>query len=143
MNQDTMQEKSYEESLAADIFKMIFSARESGLDLTQGFQNSAFSTSNLAVGYLFMPGEELRKVPVMPADVKARLKESNVLATIDVEGKKAGINLICSLKMGFGAVTSEKDILDGLDEAGVRAYREHLTRLFKDDLVQAGKGGEG
>ena len=137
-----MQEKSYEESLAADITRMIFSARESGLDLSQGFQNSAFSTSELAVGYLFMPGEELRRVPAMPSDVKRRLKKANVLATIDVKGRKAGINLICALDTGFDGVTEEREILEALDEAGVSAYREHLTRLFKEDLAQAGKGGK-
>lgn len=136
-----MQEKSYEESLAADITRMILAAGESGLDLSQGFQNSAFSTSELAVGYLFMSGEELRKVPAMPSDVKQKLKKSNVLATIDVKGKKAGINLICALDMGFDGVQGEQEVLEGLDEAGVSAYREHLTRLFREDLVRAGKGG--
>jgi hypothetical protein len=142
MSQEEMQEKSYEESLAADIFRMIGSARESGLDLAQGFQNNAFSSPNLAVGYLFMPREPLLQVPGMPAAVKRKLKRANILATIDVQGKKAGINLICALDRGFEEVTGEKDILDGLDPAGVKDYREHLTRLFRDDLVQAGQKAE-
>jgi hypothetical protein len=139
MSSNEVQEKSHEESLAADIFKMISTAGESGLDLSQGFQNNAFSTPNLAVGYLFMPRESLLHVPGMPDSVKRRLKKSNILATIDIEGKKAGINLICALDKGFADVAGEEDILGGLDEAGVQDYREHLTRLFKDDLIQAGQ----
>lgn len=130
------QDKTYEQSIASDIFNMITSAKASGLNMDGGFQNEPLSTPKMAIRYLFYGKQALAALP-MPEDVKKRLKTANVLGMIEVNGKPAGIHLICALAKGFGEVETEAEVLDALQQKGLDAFAAQLKTAMTEEFKQA------
>ncbi|WP_027179584.1 hypothetical protein [Maridesulfovibrio bastinii] len=129
-------DKSYAESIASDIMNMLESAREQGLDMQSGFQNDAFTSPDFKFGYIFYPREVLLGVPNLPQSIRKKLKKSNIMATVDVEGKKIGIHLICSLPIEFAEIKSAEDILSGINNKGLMDYKEQVASILAEDLNQ-------
>ena len=129
-------EKTNEQSMAGDIFNMIVSAGESGLDLSQGFQNEPMSTPRLTLRYLFYAQKALAAVP-MPPDIKRRLGEANVLGMIEMNGKTLGIHLICALPMPSAKVKDEAEVLAAIDARGLESYSQQLRQAMTDEFGQA------
>jgi len=128
------EEKSYADSLASDIFHMVESARESGLDVDGGFQNDPFSTPDVAIKYLFYPKKDLMQLP-MPAGVKKRIGAANVLAQVSKHEKIAGIHLIYSSPKPFSKLKSIKEAEAAMDQKGVQEYADHVAQVLREDLV--------
>ncbi|NJB68028.1 hypothetical protein GGQ74_001701 [Desulfobaculum xiamenense] len=135
-------EKSYEESLASDIFNMIQSAKESGLDVDDGFQNEPFATSELAIRYLFYPKRHLMQVPGMPDAQRRKLKTSNILAQVVVAKKLVGIHIIWSSTKAFADIATEAEVLAGIDTKALAAYKEHVAQALRDDFAKAAAAAE-
>lgn len=136
------EEKSYVESIASDIFNMVQSAKESGLDVDDGFQNEPFASSALAIRYLFYPKKQLLQVPGMPDQLRRKFKAANVLAQLEVGGKIVGIHLIWASAKKFAELTSEEESLTCTDEKGVDAYKTQVTKVLRDDLAKATAAAE-
>lgn len=133
---------AYAEAIAGDIFNMIAAARESGLDLARGFQNEAMSTSRLTLRYLFYPRRALASVPI-PAQVRRRLKRSNVLGMIEMNGKPLGIHLLCALGAPFDEVGDREDVLAAIDPQGLAAYADQLRESMTEELRMAERDAAG
>lgn len=129
-------EKTHAQAIAGDIFNMIVSARESGLDLSQGFQNEPLSTKRLTLRYLFYTKKALASVP-MPPETKRRLAHSNVLAMIELNGKPLGIHLICALPKPFAKVEAEDEVVAAIHPKGLDAYSEQLRQAMTEEFHQA------
>lgn len=129
-------DKSYAESIASDIMNMLDSAKSQGLNMQTGFQNDAFTSPDFAFGYLFYPREILLEIPNLPQHIKKSLKKSNIMATVDVGGKKTGIHLICSLPVGFAEIKSVEDIVSGINNKGLMEYKEQVAKVLEKDLNQ-------
>ncbi|MFK4764151.1 hypothetical protein ACI3L3_05145 [Desulfobaculum sp. SPO524] len=134
--------KSYEESIASDIFNMIQSAKESGLDVDDGFQNEPFSTSAITVRYLFYPKQHLLQIPGMPQSLRSKIQTANILAQVEVDKKIAGIHLIWASPKRFADITSEQDALACIDSKGLTAYKDHVAQALRDDLAKATAAAE-
>ncbi|BBD09365.1 hypothetical protein [Desulfovibrio ferrophilus] len=130
------QDKSYEESIGSDIFNMITSAKQSGLDLDNGFQNEPLSTPKMTIRYLFYGKKALTALP-MPNDVKKQLRTANVLGMIEVNGKPVGIHLICVFAKPFGDVASEQESIAALQPKGLTAFATQLKQVMADEFKQA------
>ena len=49
-----MTEKNYAQSIAGDLFHMIESAREQGVNVDAGFRNQAMSSPSMTLTYMFL-----------------------------------------------------------------------------------------
>lgn len=128
-------DQSYAESIASDIMKMLETTKASGLDMNSGFQNDAFKSEHFLFGYIFYPRESLLNVPNLPQSVRKKIKKSNILGTVDVDGKKIGIHLVCSLPIGFDEITSEDQIMAGINEKELMEFKEQIAKILHKDLV--------
>jgi len=129
-----MDDSSYVESLASDIHNMIVSAKESGLDLTQGFQSTPLNGPHIFLNYLFETRKRLKDAPGMPESFRRKLKKANVLATIDVGKRKAGIFTLCAMDKGFDEDLALEDVVAGMNADDVASYAEMLRQVLKADL---------
>lgn len=129
-------DKSYAESIASDIMNMLSSAKEQGLEMQDGFQNDAFTRPDFAFGYLFYPKEILLEIPNLPQNVRQRLKKSNIMATVDVGGKKIGIHLICTLSKSFEEIDTAEEIVAGIYDKGLMEYKKQVAEILEKDLNQ-------
>ncbi len=129
-------DKTYLADLAGDIFNMIDSAKQSGLDLQHGFQSTPLNGPHIFLNYLFQPKSQLKNIPGMPSSFRRRLKKSNVLATIDVGKTKVGIFALCALDKRFDKITSAEDVAGGMIPAEVETFGETLREVLKADLEQ-------
>jgi len=127
-------DESYVESLASDIHNMIVSAKESGLDLNQGFQSTPLNGPHIFLNYLFETKARLKGAPGMPENFRKKLKVSNVLATIDIGKTKAGIFALCGMDKGFDQDLSLEDVVAGMNPADVESYAQMLRQVLKADL---------
>lgn len=128
-------DKGYAESIASDIMQMLESAKDSGLDLNSGFQNDAFTAEKFSFGYLFYPREMLLQIPHLPQSVRRKIKKSNILGVVDLEGKKVGIHLVCSLTKGFDEIESAQDIIEGINNKELMEFKEQIAGILHKDLV--------
>jgi len=135
------QDKSYEQSIASDIYNMITSAKASGLNMEGGFQNEPLSTPKMAIRYLFYGKQALAALP-MPEDVKRRLKTANVLGMIEVNGRPVGIHLICAIAKSFGDVESEAEVLAALESKGLSAFAAQLKTAMAEEFKVAEREAE-
>lgn len=135
--QDQKDDKTYEESIASDIFNMITTAKGQGLDLNAGFQNEPLSTPKMALRYFFYGKREMLGVPGVPAELRKKFRTANVMAAIFLRGKIVGLHLICALGKPFGKIETEAEVLAAIDTKGLAAYAEHVRAVLKDDLEQA------
>ena len=137
MEDDAKREKSYEESIASDLFNMLQAAKGQGLDLNTGFQNEPMSTRKFALRYMFYGKRELAGLQGMPGALKKRLRRANVLAGILVGGRPVGMHLICAMQMPFAEVESEAQILAAIDTKALQAYADQVRKVLADDFEQA------
>jgi len=128
-------DKGYAETIASDIMQMLESAKGSGLDRNSGFQNDAFTAETFSFGYLFYPRDMLLAIPGLPQAVRKKIKKSNILGTVDLDGKKIGIHLICSLNKGFDEVESAEDIIAGINNKELMDFKEQIAEILHKDLV--------
>lgn len=128
-------DKGYAETIASDVMQMLESAKGNGLDLNSGFQNDAFTAEKFSFGYLFYPREILLNIPNLPQAVRKKIKRSNILGIVDVEGKKVGIHLICSMTKGFDEVESAEDIIAGINNKELMDFKEQIAGILHKDLV--------
>ncbi|SDL64299.1 hypothetical protein SAMN05660337_3478 [Maridesulfovibrio ferrireducens] len=128
-------DQSYAESIASDIMQMLETTKASGLDMNSGFQNDAFKSDHFLFGYIFYPRETLLNVSNLPQSVRKKVKKSNILGTVSVDGKTVGIHLVCSLPMGFDEITSKEDIIAGVNEKELIEFKEQIAKILHKDLV--------
>ncbi len=125
---------SYVESLASDIHNMILSAKQSGLDLSQGFQSTPLNGPHIFLNYLFETKKRLRNAPGMPESFRKKLRTANVLATIDIGKRKAGVFALCAMDKGFEEDLALEDVVSGMNPEDVERYAEMLRQVLKADL---------
>ncbi len=128
-------DNGYAETIASDIMQMLESAKGSGLDLNSGFQNDAFTAEKFSFGYLFYPREMLLQIPHLPQSVRRKIKKSNILGIVDLEGKKVGIHLVCSLAKGFDEIEKAEDIIEGINKKELMEFKEQIAGILHKDLV--------
>ena len=128
-------DKGYAETIASDIMQMLESAKGSDLDLNSGFQNDAFTAENFSFGYLFYPRDMLLTIPQLPQAVRKKIKKSNILGTVDLEGRKVGIHLICSMNIGFDEIKGPEDIIAGINKKELMDFKEQIAGILHKDLV--------
>ncbi|GAU09705.1 hypothetical protein [Desulfoplanes formicivorans] len=128
---------SYAQSIAADIFAMISTSREQGLDLDAGFQNQAFSNQVMAIRYLFFPKKELLHMGLFPRDMKQRFKTSNILSIVEQNGKAISVNLLCTLHCSFADIESAKDIEAHLHAKELDKFADAVRSVLSKDLQEA------
>lgn len=129
--------KDYARSIAADIFTMLRTAGEQGLNLDQGFHNEPLSTRQFALRYLFFSKSQLLRIPGTPPALKGRLRRANVLAAVMVQGRMTGLHLLCAFAKPFAAVASQDEVLAAIDQRALDAYTEQVRALLADDLDRA------
>ena len=132
---------SYAQSIASDIFAMISTSREQGLDLDAGFQNQAFSNQVMAIRYLFFPKKELLHLGLFPKDMKQRFKASNILSIVEHNGKAISVNLLCTLHCPFSAIESPKDIETHLHTKELDKFADAVRTVLSRDLQEAAASG--
>ena len=54
-----MSEKNYAQSIAGDLYHMIQSAQEQGVNVDSGFRNQALSSPSMSLTYLFLGKDDL------------------------------------------------------------------------------------
>ncbi|CCO22617.1 hypothetical protein [Maridesulfovibrio hydrothermalis] len=128
-------DNGYAQTIASDIMQMLESAKSSDLDVNSGFQNDAFTAEKFSFGYLFYPREMLLNIPNLPQSVRKKIKKSNILGLVDVEGKKVGIHLICSMTIGFDEVKTAEDIIAGINSKELMDFKEQIAGILQKDLV--------
>lgn len=129
---DDLAQKSYDESIVGDIANMIKAAQESGMELQAGFENKPLETSNVCIRYMFLPKAVLANMP-MPQSEKQKLKTSNVLGTVDFDGKPVGVWLLCSMPVPFADAT-EDHVKQGAHKKGIIGFKDALTETFRNDF---------
>ena len=128
---------TYAQSIASDIYAMIATSREEGLNLTTGFQNQAFSSPTMAIRYLFFPKEELMAMAHFPKDLQQQFKKSNIMSIIEHDGKAISINLLCALDKGFADVESAEEIEKHLRPKDVEKFGAALKKVLAQDFKTA------
>lgn len=128
-------EKSYEESIASDIFNMIDTTRQRGMDMSTGFYNEPLATPKMAIRYLFYTKEYLLRIPMIPKKLKQRFGVANVLGMVEKGGKPVGIHLLCALDKQFQFV-QEDDILRCLYSKGVEGWANQMRTALQDDFAE-------
>ncbi len=126
---------SYASSLAGDLFNVIQSAKESDLDLDDGFSNQPLSTANMNITYSFYPKHMVDGAPGMPDSLRRRLRSSNVMAAIVLGGKPVGVFLLCAISKKFADLTSPEDLLEGMQAKDVEKYALALKKALQADLA--------
>ncbi len=133
----TQEPEGYVRSIAADIFSMLQSAAEQGVDLDQGFHNQPLSTGRCALRYLFFSKSQMLRIPGTPPALKRRLGRANVLAAVMLDGRMAGLHLLCVFAKPFSAVGGEEEVLEAIDPRALDAYAEQVRAMLADDLDRA------
>jgi hypothetical protein len=128
---------SYAQSIAADIFTMITTSGQQGLDLDAGFQNQAFSNQVMTIRYLFFPKQELLNMGSFPQDMKQRFKTSNILSIVEQNGKAVSVNLLCTLNRPFSAIENAQEIETHLHAKELDKYTAAVRRVLAEDLKEA------
>ena len=125
------------ESLAGDLFQVLESARNTpGLDIDGGFQNRPLASEKVTITYLFYPKKALDAVDTMPKSFKRGLGISNILASLDSQGKKVGIFLLAALNMKFSQVELQADIQKNMNPKGIEDFDGTLRALMKGELEE-------
>jgi len=128
---------SYARSIASDIFTMIATSRQQGLDLDAGFQNQAFSNQVMTIRYLFFPRKQLLNMGLFPKDMQKRFKTSNILSIVEQNGKAASVNLLCTLNSPFSTVESAEEIETNLLSKELDKFAEAVRRVLSEDFKEA------
>lgn len=128
---------AYAQSIASDIFAMINTSREQGLDLDAGFQNQAFSNQTMAIRYLFFPKKELLAMGYFPREMQQRFKTSNILSIVEQSGKAVSVNLLCVLTRPFSAVENAREIETSLIARELDKFAEAVRRVLSQDMQEA------
>jgi len=134
-----MTEKNYAQSIAGDLFHMIESAREQGVNVDAGFRNQAMSSPSMTLTYMFLTKNDLLKVPALPAQVKQQVRRSNAMAVIELANAKgvkqtAGIHLIWSSAKACSKIESEAQMLDGIQIQGLAAFTAQIKATLRNDI---------
>jgi len=134
-----MTEKNYAQSIAGDLFHMIESAREQGVNVDEGFRNQAMSSPSMTLTYMFLTKSDLLKVPALPAQVKKQVRRSNAMAVIELATAKgvkqtAGIHLIWSSAKACSKIESEAEMLDGILVQGLAAFTAQIKATLRNDI---------
>lgn len=66
---------------------------------------------------------------------KKKIKKSNILGMVDLEGKKIGIHLVCSMNKGFDEIESAEDIIAGINKKELMDFKEQIAGILHKDLV--------
>jgi hypothetical protein len=134
-----MSDKSYAQSIAGDLFHMIQSAREQGVNVDRGFRNEALSSPGMSLTYLFLGKEDLLKVPALPPQLRKLVRRANALVTIELKdagGAKstAGIHLIWASAKACSKIESEAELLGGIQVQGLAAFTNQLKSVLRNDM---------
>ena len=133
---------TYAQTIASDIFAMISTSREQGLDLDEGFQNQAFSNQAMAIRYLFFPRKQLLNMGLFPKDMQKRFKASNILSIVEQNGKAVSVNLLCALNRPFSAVESAEEIETNILPKELDKFAEAVRRVLSEDFKEAKEAAE-
>ena len=134
-----MSDKSYAQSIAGDLFHMINSAREQGVNVDRGFRNEAMSSPGMSLTYLFLGKEDLLKVPALPPQLRKTVRRANALATIELKDatgarRTAGIHLIWTSATACSKIESEAEMLGGIQVQGLAAFTNQLKSILRNDM---------
>lgn len=134
-----MSDKSYAQSIAGDLFHMIKSAREQGVNVDRGFRNEALSSPGMSLTYLFLGKEDLLKVPALPPQLRKLVRRANALVTIELKDaggarRTAGIHLIWTSTKACSKIESEAEMLEGIQVQGLAAFTNQLKSVLRNDM---------
>ncbi len=133
-----MSDKNYAQSIAGDLYHMIQSAQEQGVNVDTGFRNQALSSPSMTLTYLFLGKDDLLQVPALPPQVKKQIRRSNALATLELRTAKGmqtvGIHLIWASAKACSAIESEAEMLDGIQVQGLGAFTNQLKTVMRNDI---------
>ena len=130
-------DKTYAQSMAADIYAMISTSREQGIDLSKGFHNQAFSNPTMSIRYLFFPKKELLAMGHFPKDLQRQFKNANILSIIESNGKAISVNLLCALNKEFAGIHSAEEIETNLRPKDVEGFAAALKKILSQDFKDA------
>jgi stage V sporulation protein SpoVS len=141
-----MTDKSYAQSIAGDLFHMIQSAKEQGVDVDKGFRNQALSSPGMTLTYLFLTKKDLLTVPAFPSQLKKHVRRANALAIIELAGpsgakQTAGIHLIWTSSKPCTGIESETEMLGGIQVQGLAAFTAQIKTVLRTDMPRT-VGGE-
>jgi hypothetical protein len=77
------------------------------------------------------------RIPGTPPALKRRLGRANVLAAVMLDGRMAGLHLLCVFAKPFSAVGGEEEVLEAIDPRALDAYAEQVRAMLADDLDRA------
>jgi hypothetical protein len=133
-----MSEKNYAQSIAGDLYHMIQSAQEQGVNVDSGFRNQALSSPSMSLTYLFLGKDDLLKVPALPPQVKKQIRRSNALASLELQTAKGmqtvGIHLIWASAKTCSGIESEAEMLEGIQVQGLAAFTNQLKTVMRNDI---------
>lgn len=133
-----MSDKNYAQSIAGDLFHMITSATEQGVGVDKGFRNQAMSSPGMVLTYLFLNKGDLLKIPALPAQLKKQIRRANALAIIELADgkggwKTAGIHLLWSSSTACSKITSEAEMLKGIQIQGLSDFTAQIKTVLRND----------
>lgn len=139
-----MNDTSYAQSLAADLFRMLMQAKERGIAVDHGFRNHALESPQLSITYLFLPRAELLKVPAFPPALRRFVRRMNALVCLEAKKdngrrKTVGIHLLWATDAPLTEVCGPEAVHEELVLSGVAAYTEQVRGLLRADVARAAK----
>ncbi len=126
----------YAASLAAELFRMIASAKAKGVNLAGGFRNHVFESPTLAITYLVLPRRELLKISALPSEVRRWVRRTNALVYLERKGDDGsreiiGVHLLWATDTPLTEIAHPQAVEAALVLSGVRAYTTQLQGLLQ------------
>lgn len=125
--------RSYEDTIASDIFHALEAAREEGHDVDAGFDHSPMGVGGAEIYYMFYSKRALNESQ-MPTALKKKLGAYNVLASIMIGNKPAGVFPVCSLPTKFSEITSEAQIRKGIQKKAVMQFKDMFAEIVRQSM---------
>lgn len=137
-----MNDTSYAQSLAADLFRMVMQAKEHGIAVENGFRNHALESPKLSITYLFLPRAELLKVSAFPRDLRRFVRRMNALVCLEAKKdssrrKTLGVHLLWATERPLAEVSGPQDVHEELVLPGVAAYTYQMREVLRADAARA------
>ena len=132
-----MEEQTHKESIAGDLFQVLQSAREQGLEVNMGFEHRPFESRQLFISYLFQPKALLDSEAAMPPAFKKQLKAYNILGALGTGKRLTGVFLLAATDTAFSRIQDRQEILDCIQDQELERFSDGLRGALKQDLNQA------
>jgi hypothetical protein len=133
MSEKKTNPRSYEDTIASDIFHALEAAHEQGTDVDAGFDHSPMGVGGAEIFYMFYSKKALNETK-MPTALKKRLGLYNVLASIMHGDKPMGVFLVCSLHVKFSEIKDESQIRKGIQKKDVYRFKDMFADIVRQNM---------